>query len=129
MPIESDLELTETIERTGADLQAIQDYVGREFARPCKVRFPRGFIRTADHFRSRLLFVADQTLRQNLSYTLMLHDVQRWILVRTDLTGTLKEMLIKDAIVLLGNVAETLTRLPPEYVCTKEELQEADSET
>jgi hypothetical protein len=47
-----------------------------------------------------------------MGYALMLHDVQHWILVRTDLTGIAKEMLIKDAIVLLGNLAETLTKIP-----------------
>jgi hypothetical protein len=112
MAIENDEQLKETLERVGGDLQSIQDYVQRDFSRACKIRFPRGFIRTAVYFRSRLAFVADATLRQNLSYALMLHDVQHWALIRTDLTGTAKEMLIKDAIVLLGNISETLTKLP-----------------
>lgn len=111
MSIESRQDLEETVARTGCDLQAIQDYVGRDFTKPCKVRFPRGFLRTAAHFRLRLSFVADETLRQNMGYALMLHDVQHWILVRTDLGGIAKEMLIKDAIVLLGNLAETLTKI------------------
>ncbi|PYI94731.1 MAG: hypothetical protein DME97_00155 [Verrucomicrobia bacterium] len=59
-----------------------------------------------------MAFISDKTLRENISYALMLHDVQHWVLVRTDLMGTAKEMLIKDAIVLLGNIAETLTKLP-----------------
>lgn len=112
MSIESDRELEKIIRRVGGDIQAIQDYVGRDFTRECKIRFPRGYIRPAANFRSRLEYVADRTLRENISYALMLHDVQRWILMRTDLMGTAKEMLIKDAIVVLGNVAETLTKLP-----------------
>ena len=112
MSIQSDQELNEALERVGKDIQAIQDYVGRDFTRPCKIRFPRGYIRTAAEFRSRLTFILDTTLRENISYALMLHDVQHWVLVRTDLMGTAKEMLIKDAIVLLGNIAETLTKLP-----------------
>ena len=112
MSIESKEDLDEAVARAGGDLQAIQDYVGRDFTKPCKVRFPRGFLRTASHFRLRLAFVADETLRQNMGYALMLHDVQHWILVRTDLAGIAKEMLIKDAIVLLGNLAETLTKIP-----------------
>jgi len=124
MAIENDDELKETLDRVGGDLQAIQDYVERDFSRPCKIRFPRGFIRTAAHFRSRLAFVADVTLRQNLSYALMLHDVQHWTLIRTDLTGTAKEMLIKDAIVLLGNIAETLTKLPLSASAQKKSYKE-----
>ena len=112
MGIETEDQLAETLDRVGSDLQAIQDYVGRDFSRSCKIRFPRGYIRTASHFRSRLAFVADTTLKENLSYALMLHDVQHWTLIRTDLAGTAKEMLIKDSIVLLGNIAETLTKLP-----------------
>jgi len=124
MPIENDNELNEILKRVGGDLQAIQDYVQRDFARACKIRFPRGFIRTATYFRSRFAFVADQTLRQNLSYALMLHDMQHWTLVRTDLTGTVKEMLIKDAIVLLGNIAETLTKLPLSASAKKKSYKE-----
>src|SRR5882672_7450469 len=112
MAINNENELNEALERVGGDLQTIQDYLGRDFSRACKIRFPRGFIRTAAHFRSRFAFVADKTLLQNLSYALMLHDVLHWTLVRTDLTGTVKEMLIKDAIALVGNIAETLTKLP-----------------
>ena len=112
MTIQSDRDLDEALERVGGGIQQIQDYVGRDFSRPCRMRFPRGYIRTANHFRNSLDFVADETLRHNLSYALLLYDVQHWILVRTDLSGVAKEMLIKDAIVLLGNIAETLTKLP-----------------
>jgi len=112
MSIESKKDLDEAVARAGCDLQEIQDYDGRDFTKSCKVRFPRGFLRTASYFRSRLAFVADVTLRENIGYALMLHDVQHWVLVRTDLAGVAKEMLIKDAIVLLGNIAETLTKIP-----------------
>lgn len=112
MRIKAKADLDETVARVGRDLQAIQDYVGRDFRQPCKIRFPRGFLRSASHFRERLAFVADQTLRENLGYALMLHDVQHWMLVRTDLGGIAKEMVLKDAIMLLGNVAEALTKVP-----------------
>jgi hypothetical protein len=112
MPIETEQELEDIIQRVSGDIQAIQDYVGRDFARSAKIRFSRGFLRTAAGFRSRLWFVANATLRENISYALILHDVQHWVLNRTDLSSTAREMLIKDAIVLIGNIAETLTNLP-----------------
>ena len=112
MPIENDQELEAAIERAGTELQAIQDYVRRDFTRQCKIRFPRGYIRTAAHFRARFWFVADETFQRNLGYAFILNDVLHWLLVRTDLGGTAKEMLIKDGVVLIGNIAETLTKLP-----------------
>jgi hypothetical protein len=112
MPIQNNAELAETVERVSKDLQAIQKFLGRDLSRPCKIRFPYGYIRTASHFRNRFWFVSDTTLRQNIGYTLILNDVLHWLMVRTSLTGTAKEMLIKDGIVLLGNIAESLTKLP-----------------
>src|SRR5437899_2158044 len=112
MAIESDHDLDNAIERVGAEMQEVHNYLGRDFTRPCRIRFPRGYIRPAAYFRNALSFVGNKTLRENLSYALMLYDVQHWILLRTDLWGVPQEMVIKDAIVLLGNIVETLTRLP-----------------
>jgi hypothetical protein len=112
MVIKDEKQLKETLKLVNDNLQAIQEYVVQNNSCSYKVRFPRGVIRTAHSFRERLKFVTDETLRQNLSYALMLHDVQNWILVRTDLSDIAREMLIKDSIVLIGNIAETLTRLP-----------------
>ena len=38
----------------------------------------------------------------------MLHDVQAWLLKRTDLEGQAREMLVKGAITTLGGVAEAI---------------------
>lgn len=112
MTIRNNQDLSDAIEKVNLFLQEIQDYVGNSSTRPHRIRFPRGHIRTARYFRSRVFFVIDEILQRNISYALMLHDLHHWILTRMDLIGTVKEMLIKDAIVLLGNIAETLTRIP-----------------
>lgn len=111
MPIQNDEELTQKIATAGELLQEIHNYVERDFSKSAKVRFPRGYIRTAAEARSRIRFVKDVNLRSNVSYTMLLSDVQHWLLVRTDLSGTAKEMIIKLQMFLLGSITESLTKV------------------
>lgn len=111
MPIQSDEELADAVMEAGQLLQQIQDYVGREFDKPAKVRFPRGFLRTAQQARTRLPFLPNSYFKSNLSYAMMLSDVQHWLLARTDISGTAKEMVIKLQIFLLGTMAESITKV------------------
>ena len=73
-----------------------------------RIRFPRGFIRAADHFRSQLSFVKDRDIKDNLAYAFIQTDVFQWLMNRTDLYGTAKEMTIKSGIALLGAICETM---------------------
>jgi hypothetical protein len=111
MAIQSDEELARKVAEAGALLQEIQDYVGRDFSKSAKIRFPRGHIRTAAEARSRIPFVKDTKLKGNISYTMLLSDVQHWLLIRTDLSGTAKEMIIKLQMFLLGSIIESLTKV------------------
>jgi hypothetical protein len=108
--IESDAQLFEVVARVSADLQDIQNYLGQEGHQDAKFRFPRGFIRTAAHFRQRFNFLNDETLRRNVAYTLILSDVYRWLLNRTDISRTAKEMIIKEGICLVGSICESVTK-------------------
>jgi hypothetical protein len=109
--IQNDNELASVVAQVNDGLQAIQNYVGEMKANDnAKVRFPSGFIRTADSQRQRLRFVNDATLRDNLSYMLMLSDVYFWLLQRTSLRGTAQEMVQKAAIFLAGAIIESLTK-------------------
>ena len=109
MTIQSDEELAQKVMEASALLQEIQDYAGRDFSKPAKVRFPRGYIRTAAEARGRMSFVKEVKLKSNVSYTMILSDVLHWLLVRTDLSGTAKEMIIKLQMFLLGSIIESLT--------------------
>ncbi len=111
MAIRNDDELAQKATQAGELLQEIQDYVGRDFSKSVKIRFPRGYIRTAAEARTRIRFVTDANLRSNVSYTMLLSDVQHWLLVRTDLSGTVKEMVIKLQMFLLGSIIESLTKV------------------
>lgn len=110
MPIENDKELAQAVIDAGLLLQEIQDYARRDFSKSAKVRFPRGYLRTADQARSRLDFLENPHLKSNISYMMLLSDVQHWLLVRTDLDGIAKEMIIKLQFFLLGTIAESLTK-------------------
>jgi len=108
--IENDRELLKAVVRVNTDLQAIQNYLGQTNHVNAKIQFPRGFIRTASHFRQRLRFLNDKTLVRNISYALILTDVYRWVLNRTDIAGTAKEMIVKEGICLVGSLCESVTK-------------------
>lgn len=116
MAIENDAELAEAVLTAGGLIQEISDYANQnpESEPIAKLRFPTGFLRTASFHRARLQFVPNANLRKNLSYACMTHDVFRWLIVRTDLSGQARDMVIKEAICLTGSVCETLTIWPGE---------------
>ncbi|MDY6992938.1 MAG: hypothetical protein SVR94_10100 [Pseudomonadota bacterium] len=91
-------------------LQEIQNYCGRSNLASARVRFPRGFIRTATEARRSLPNLGREVQRRNASYALMKNDVFRWLAIRTDLSGTALSMIIKEAISSLGGICEWLTK-------------------
>jgi hypothetical protein len=108
--IANDAQLATAIAEVSGQLQDISDYLKAHPKATGQVRFPRGVLRTAAYFRSRFPFIADNNLLRNLSYAFMLYDVFNWILTRTDLAGTARDMVLKNAIVLIGSIAESLAR-------------------
>lgn len=108
--IQSTADLKSSVEEAGALLQDIQDHLGRSLNAEGRVRFPRGYLHSASSHRKQMKFVGDSELRTNLSYLLILVDVYEWLLRRTDLTATAKEMVIKAAIFAHGAVAESILR-------------------
>lgn len=121
MPITNDTELRDVTEEVGVGLDEIQRYLGTRNHANGKVKFPRGYIRTASSVRTRLWYIRDETVKRNLAYAHMQADVHRWLLNRTDLAGTAKEMIIKELICLMATIAETLTMqvVTQEGICGK----------
>jgi len=118
VPITNDAELRQVSGEVSAGLAEIQAYLGDRNHEHGKIRFPRGYIRSAASIRSQLWFVADKTVRRNLAYAHLQSDTLRWLLNRTDLAGTAKEMIIKESICLAAAITETLTK----QVCGQERL-------
>lgn len=124
MPIRNDRELQEAAEQASALIQEIHDYCAatrRTIADvpEARVRFPRGFIRTATYQRSRFPFLEDHALKSNIAYTLILSDTILWLSVRTDVSGIAREMLNKLFIFLVGSIIESVTRVYLRGVCGK----------
>jgi hypothetical protein len=108
--IQNKQELEVVAERAGGDLQQIQDYLKRTTDPSGKVRFPRGYLLTAQEIRNTLPHIKNTILLKNMSYALMTADVYRWLVIRTDIAGIAKEMIIKEGICILGFVCESLTK-------------------
>ena len=106
--INDDNELADAVAIVDDHIQQIQNYLGQANHASGKIRFPRGFIRTADHFRKELSFIKDDNIRDNLAYALIQSDVNRWLTNRTDIFGTAKEMIMKSSIALMGSICETM---------------------
>jgi hypothetical protein len=103
-------EIEELAATAGAAMQELQHHLGRDDRPEARVQFPRGFLRTAHYWRTKLPFIRRTTVRNNVAYTLMLNDVHLWLLRRTDIGGTARDMIVKASITALGSVAEAILR-------------------
>lgn len=108
--ISNDNDLAEAVERVSHDLADIQKYLGQNNHPGARIRFPRGYLRNAVAFRQQLWYLKDESLKRNLAYAHILSDVFRWLINRTDLSLTAQEMVIKEAVCLMGAICESLTR-------------------
>lgn len=108
--IENDSELLLAAAEVGEKIQAIHDYLGDRNHPNGIIRFPGGYLRTCVEHRKKYLFITDHTLRSNIAYTLLLTDLFRWLLNRTDISGQAKEMLIKKEISSIGSIVESVTK-------------------
>ena len=118
MPVTSDAELKRVAAEVSVGLAEIQTYLGNRNHDGAKIRFPRGYIRSAANIRTQLWFINDETIKRNLAYAHLQSDALRWLLNRTDLAGTAKEMIIKESICLAAAISETITKI----VCVQEKL-------
>lgn len=111
MTPDEEQEYLESLARVaGSNLQGIQNYYGTKNVSSARVRFPRGFIKSANEARGTLPDIGEEVQRRNASYALMKNDVYRWLAIRTDLSGAALSMVIKDAIISLGGICEWLTK-------------------
>ncbi len=110
--ITNEKELLDAVNSAGASMQMIQDYLAKnpQLISKNRIRFPRGFIRQAAYFRDRLSFVENGSLKSNLSYNMMLTDINHWIIAYTDLSGTALEMVIKWQIALMTAICEAIIK-------------------
>ncbi len=108
--IESDADLIKVVAEINERIQAVHDYLGDRNHEQARIRFPRGYLRTCAHHRGKYAFLNDKVLQSNIAYAKMTTDIFRWLLNRTDISLTAKEMLIKQGISIIGAVAESVVK-------------------
>ncbi|GAB3378326.1 hypothetical protein NCG89_14650 [Spongiibacter taiwanensis] len=108
--IDSDEDIPKVVSEINERMQALHDYLGDRNLGEAKIRFPRGYIRTCASHRHKYQFLSCHTLKSNIAYAKLTSDIYRWLLNRTDLSITAKEMMIKQGIALVGTVAETVVK-------------------
>ena len=110
MPITNDNELRTAVGRISKDLQDVQNYLGDRNHPDAKIRFPWGYLRRAAGFREEIAFINDPALKRNLAYAHITSDIYRWLINRTTIVGTAREMILKEGICLVGAIVESLTK-------------------
>lgn len=96
-------EIAELAEAAGNAMQEIQTSLGDQtYVAEARVRFPRGYVRTARGIYNRLPQIGDNTKRRNFAYQLMRADVVRWVLTRTDVFGQIQSVLVAEYICILA---------------------------
>ena len=88
-------------------LQQIQDIIGnRNQVEEARIQFPRGYLRTTSPTYSDLPEIGDNTKRRNFAYRLLMADLCRWLLTRTDIYGQVRSLVVSEYICILGFGAE-----------------------
>lgn len=106
--------LQEKVQSINSYLQDLTDFLGAvssENEKFLKINFPYGYIRTASTCREELKCVDNQNTKSNIAYSLMLSDLFTWLVNRTNIQGTLQEMIIKNEILVMASICETLSVL------------------
>jgi hypothetical protein len=108
--IETDDDIPALVQDISEKIQALHDYLGERELEIARIRFPRGYLRSCATHRKKYSFLECHTLRSNIAYAKMTTDIFRWLLNRTDLSLSAKEMIIKQGIALIASVAETIVK-------------------
>lgn len=109
--IENDTDLMQVVNEINERLQQVQDYLGERNVDKARLRFPRGYLRKCAEHREKYPFIQDKVLKSNIAYAKMTTDIFRWMMNRTDLMLTAKEMIIKQGISIIGAVAESIIKV------------------
>ena len=96
-------EIADLAEAAGEAMQEIQTSLGHQtYVSEARVRFPRGYVRTAAGIYNNLPDIGNYTKRRNFAYQMMRADVCRWLLTRTDVFGQIQSVLVAEHICILA---------------------------
>lgn len=111
--IENDQQLKDRIKLINTLISEVNEYVGPDDpdeydSREFLIEIPKKYIRKLSYFENCFQFLKDPIVRKNISYALQLSDFNSWILNRTDISLSVRDMFIKESIILLGSIAEAV---------------------
>jgi len=114
-------EIENIVELIGEQLKNLESKLKKVGDRRTQIKIPEGLIGTANTHRRFIPFIIDDDLQSNIAYHLMLDRILYWFLKRFGVYLTIEQMLIKIAIVNIGNIIESVIlhlakRLRPEQV-------------
>jgi hypothetical protein len=106
-------DLKNTIKQVNTSIQEINNFIGPDDpdqfdGSDFMIGLPIGYIRTAEYFRQQIPFIKDKDLSSNIAYTLQLSDFYCWLFNRTNIDLTVREMLIKNGLMLMASICETI---------------------
>ncbi len=88
-------------------LQRIQNIIAnRTHVEEARIRFPREYLRTTSLTYCDLPEIGDNTKRRNFAYRLLMADLCRWLLSRTDIYGQVRSLVVSEYICILAFRAE-----------------------
>lgn len=108
MPTEE--QLAPIVRRANDALEEMQNLLGNEFPVYGRIKFPRNYLTANSVQRGKLFSGLDAAIASNISYAMMMGEIFKWILFRTDLTLVAREMVIKEYVCLAASICETLTK-------------------
>ncbi|MGA7451607.1 MAG: hypothetical protein WBW73_10125 [Rhodoplanes sp.] len=112
MPVSDEIGLAAAVAVAGEHLQDIHNFTQREIRDDARVRFPRGIMREAQHYRQLCPDHLEEKRASSCAYAFMWLDVLWWLNNRTDLVLTGREMAIKSSVITLGTIAEAMLTIP-----------------
>lgn len=104
MTLRSPKELAEVVSK---DLQQIEECLGSGDQR-LQIVVPRGVVRQVSEIQPDYNFVADETLKRNITYAVEALDFYKWIINRFRLYGPVAGYLYKTGIILVNMIIEAL---------------------
>jgi len=123
MPLTKE-EIEELVITAGSSLQELQSEFGRKNVVAARVRFPRRYLDTANVIRRTLPNIGSECQRRNVTYSLMSLDAIRWLVIRTDISGAALSMLVKNGILILGNLCDWMTKQATRYYASNRPYKE-----
>ena len=100
-------EISELARAAESALQQIQNLIiSQSHVAEARIRFPRGYLRTTNTAYLSLPEIGDNTKRRNLAYRLLMADMCRWLISRTDIYGQVRSLVVSEYICILAFGAE-----------------------